>query len=107
MADDYQQRQQRRAALLEQSTQRRAELLQEWGAWRGNLQRIDASFSLLKSLSRQPMVMLGLSALIVWLKPQRALHQVKAGLSLFESANKVLPLLLPLLQSLLAGLRKR
>ncbi len=107
MADDYSQRQARRAALLEQSAQRRAELLQEWGAWRTRIQQVDAGLNLVKSLSRKPLFVLGLSAALVWIKPVRTVQQLKAGLSLFETANKLLPMVLPLLQSVLAGLRKR
>lgn len=98
---------QRRLELIAQSTRQRAELSQQGQVLLHHLASIDLGLSLIGRIRQQPWLMAGIAAGLVLLKPQRMIAKVQTGMAMWHSVRKVMPIVLPIFQALLAKMRNR
>lgn len=89
---------QRRQQLVSESTRLRTELSQQGQVLRQQLAHVDLGMSLLMRIRQQPWILAGLAAGMIIFKPQRLWVRTQAVLGLYNTAQRLLPILLPLLQ---------
>jgi hypothetical protein len=82
----------RRAELVARSARLRNALALEGVRIGGQLGFIDKGFSLARSLTRQPLLLAGSAALLMYLRPLRAVKWAARGAMLFAVARKLLGL---------------
>ena len=98
---------QRRLELIEQSGQQRAELGLQGQLIRHHLASIDLGLSLFGRIRQHPWLMAGIAAGVVLLKPQRMIAKVQTGMAMWQGVRRVMPIMLPIFQALMAKLQKR
>jgi hypothetical protein len=79
----------RRAELVARSARLRNTLALEGVRISGQLGFIDKGFSLARSLTRQPLLLAGSAALLMYLRPLRAMKWAARGAMLFAVARKL------------------
>jgi len=79
----------RRAALVERSARLRTDLALEGVRISGQLGFIDRGVALARSVTRQPLLLAGAAAALLYLRPLRAMKWAARGALLFSVARKV------------------
>ncbi len=89
---------QRRQLLLQDCAKQREELGVYAQTMRRSLASLDNGISVLQRLRRQPLLVAGIAFGLIVLKPQRFFKKAQTALAFWQGAQRVLPVVLPLLQ---------
>ncbi len=100
MSDFAAQLAQRRQLLLQDCAKQREELGQYGQQMRRNLASIDHGLSLFARLRQQPLLIAGIAFGLIVLKPQRMLKKAQTALAIWQGVQRVLPVVLPMVQGM-------
>lgn len=97
---------QRRQQLLAESAARREELHVYAQGVNRQLNTLETGLNFASRIWRQPFLMAGIVLGLAWLKPQRYVQPLKSAWSIWNSAQKFMPIVMPLVQNLFARKNK-